>query len=170
MTCSFRFFSLSVWGAVSLLGARPTAGAVSCAQVVAPAAGGAYVQTGERVDGYLLAGNTEIDYFGGGPKDYRNWLVFRLPVFPGPLVGAELRLPAGTTFSQSDQETWELHHVSTPVSTLLQPAGSIPRPDVYADLGEGPVYGAATIRTNQNRRGPYDPGAPVLVPLNNEAL
>ena len=170
MKRTIRFSSFCFWPTVFLLGAGVAAGAAPCVQVVTPTAGGAYVQTGERVDSYLLAGNTEIDYFGGGPKDYRNWLVFRVPAFPGPLVGAELRLPAETTISQSDRETWEVHHVATPVTTLLQPTGNIRRPEVYADLGDGPVYGRATILTSQNRRGPYDAGAPVLVSLSNGAL
>ncbi|HKX63005.1 MAG TPA: immunoglobulin domain-containing protein, partial [Verrucomicrobiae bacterium] len=157
---------------------RALMAASPCAQVVAPLAGGAIVQTGERVEGYLLAGNTTIDYFGGGPKDYRNWFVFRLPAFPGPLVGAELRLHAGTIISRSDQETWEMHHVSTPIMNFLQPPRMtnngvpiiIPSPATYADLGDGAVYGSATIRTNQRAGAYYDPGGPVIVPMSNEAL
>src|SRR4030095_16656893 len=121
MMCSIRYFRLCFRTTVFLLCARAAEGAGPCVQVVAPLAGGAFVQTGQRVDGYLLAGDTGIAYFGGGPKDYRNWIVFRLPVFPGPLVGAELRLPTGTTYSQSDRETWELHHVSTAVTAFLHP-------------------------------------------------
>src|SRR4051794_22413642 len=82
-----------------------------CSQSIPVLAGGAFVQTGDRLGDYYLAGNTPVDYFGGGPKTYRNWFVFALPAFPGPLQRAELRLPAGTTVSAAGTETWELHAV-----------------------------------------------------------
>src|SRR5262245_55134896 len=150
MMCIIRLFFIALSGMATLL-AGSVAGAPACVQVVIPTAGGAFAQTGQRLDGYLLAGNTSIDYFGGGPKEYRHWFVFRVPTFAGPLVGAEFRLHAGTMISDSGSEVWEVHHVASGITNFLQPL-PVPAPGVFSDLGDGPSYGSAVLSSNQNSR------------------
>lgn len=79
-------------------------------------------------------------YLAGGfdGREFRNFFTFDIPAFSQTVTGAELRV--FTYVLEGGQETYELHQVTTAVSTLR--AGGSGLTNVFQDLGDGPVYGS----------------------------
>src|ERR1043166_3165298 len=100
--------------------------------------------------------------FGGSPSfPLRNWFVFAIPSMTQQVVSASLRIYTFLVGSPTGSETYQLRHVSTPVPTLR--AGGTGLASIYADLGDGPVYGSRAIFTNESYQF-------VTIPLNNTFL
>jgi len=62
---AFAPFHLVLYGMLVVTSTGSGWAASDCIRVLPAVAGGAFVQTGQRVDGYYLDGNTAVDYFGG---------------------------------------------------------------------------------------------------------
>jgi hypothetical protein len=85
-------------------------------------------------------------------NDFRNFFVFDLAGVTQPIADAKLALsvpvPPGYS-SPSPSENYELHDVTTPISTLVGWDGGVA---VHADLGSGLVYGSRTMTAADNLR------------------
>jgi hypothetical protein len=101
------------------------------------------------IDNYL-AGNF-------GADEYRNFFAFDLSTVTDTVTSAVLRLlnPFAT-----GTETYEVSYYAGTVATLIGGTGGV---TAFADLGDGPVLGLATI-------GPGDNGSPIDIALNGTAL
>jgi putative intracellular protease/amidase len=106
--------------------------------------------------------NYIVGYHAAGPTELRNFFVFDLPEFSGSAAGAQLRIFAFTINSAQTTETYELHHVSTQIETLIAGAG-LEVTNVFNDLGDGAVFGTRAI-TNSEANG-Y-----ITLTLNSNAL
>src|SRR5258705_2084364 len=117
-----------------------TAGAANCLQVVDAWEAGYYRSAPDYSSGlgYYLVG--QFSYLNN--NEVRNWFAFSLPTFPAPLERAELRIYAGRVDTADASENYEVHEVTTPVTSLVNQFGN--PTNVYNDLGDGPVYGSAT--------------------------
>ncbi|VGO20189.1 beta strand repeat-containing protein [Pontiella sulfatireligans] len=95
--------------------------------------------------GYHSSGNENYiaGTYIGGSGSHNNWLVFNVPEFSGAIIKAELLIKCSNINTPNDQETYVLHHVSTPIGTLV--AGGSGLTDIYNDLGEGAVYGIRNV-------------------------
>jgi hypothetical protein len=94
-------------------------------------------------------------------KTLRNWFVFEVPPLDAPVVEATLFLFVSDLTSPDGQETFELRHVRTPVSSLR--AGGTGLTSVYADLGDGVPFGSGVVTTQQV-------GGYIAIPLNASFL
>ena len=93
-------------------------------------------------------------------EEFRNWLAFHIPLLTQNevFVGAELLVNTSIYQSLDPFETYELHHIAAAAGTIgLHGAAH------YADLADGPVYGARVF-------SPYDQNQVVGIPLNDIAL
>src|ERR1043166_5458341 len=78
----------------------------------------------------------------------RSWFTFHIPNFPGTLTGAVFKPYFGSSayvVSSSPSLNFELREVVTPVETLRR--GGFGLISIFDDLGDGPVYGSATLPT-----------------------
>lgn len=78
---------------------------------------------------------------------YRNWFAFNLPALPGPVLTAQLRINTYSILSPTGSETFQLHHVSTAVPTLV--AGGTGLITIYNDLADGVAYGSRSFSPNE---------------------
>ncbi len=96
----------------------------------------------------------------------RNWLRFDFSVYPvieGTILSASLRIQINDYVSPDGFETYELHEVTSDPSQLGLFAGTDVSRDVFADLGDGLVYGARTIVA-------ADEAGALIIPLNSTAV
>ncbi|WP_284526043.1 S8 family serine peptidase [Microcystis panniformis] len=92
-------------------------------------------------------GPTNTNYFVGDNniadgKLYRNWFTFNLPTLTAPIISAQLKVNTYDYDSLQPSETYELRDVTTAVPTLT--AGGSGKTAIYADLGDGAIYGSRT--------------------------
>ena len=73
---------------------------------------------------------------------YRNWFTFNLPTLTAPIITAQLKVNTFDYSSPQPSETYELRDVTTAVPTLT--AGGSDKTAIYADLGDGAIYGSQT--------------------------
>ncbi|MFM6723414.1 MAG: Calx-beta domain-containing protein, partial [Dolichospermum sp.] len=87
---------------------------------------------------------TNTNYVAGnfGIELWRNWFTFNLPTLTAPIISAQLRVNTYDYDSPQISETYELRDVTTAVPTLT--AGGSGRTAIYADLGDGAIYGSRT--------------------------
>ncbi|MGC3959474.1 MAG: M36 family metallopeptidase [Verrucomicrobiota bacterium] len=78
---------------------------------------------------------------------YRNWFAFNVPALPGPVVAAQLRIKTYSIVTATGSETFQLHHVSTAVPTLV--AGGTGLVSIFNDLADGVVYGSRSFSTSE---------------------
>lgn len=97
---------------------------------------------------------------GTGALFYRNWFAFSIPTLPGVITSAHLRLNSFTNSSPDGSENYQLRHVATATATLRAGGTSLP---IYADLGDGAVYGTRTVSLSEQ-------GQFISIPLNGEAI
>ncbi|ARI80598.1 S8 family serine peptidase [Microcystis aeruginosa] len=92
-------------------------------------------------------GPTNTNYAAGDSniadgKLYRNWFTFNLPTLTAPIISAQLRVNTYDYDSPQTTETYQLRDVTTAVPTLT--AGGSGKTAIYADLGDGAIYGSRT--------------------------
>jgi fibronectin-binding autotransporter adhesin len=98
---------------------------------------GWYRQTGDHTA-------TNANYFVGESSGiYRDFFVFNLPALPGQPMNAQLSVKPYTMASPTGFVSYHLREVATPISMLTNTATSAL--DVFADLGEGEVYGGREV-------------------------
>ncbi len=86
---------------------------------------------------------TNTNYIVGDSNAlYRNWYAFNLPTLTAPIVSAQLRVNTWEYTSNDATETYQLQEVTTAVPTLT--AGGSGLTAIYADLGDGAIYGSRT--------------------------
>ncbi|MFM6345455.1 MAG: hypothetical protein ACKPFK_09955, partial [Dolichospermum sp.] len=73
---------------------------------------------------------------------YRNWFTFNLPTLTAPIISAQLKVNTYDYDSPQTSETYQLQEVTTAVPTLT--AGGSGKTAIYADLGDGAIYGSRT--------------------------
>ncbi|MCZ8195826.1 MAG: S8 family serine peptidase, partial [Aquidulcibacter sp.] len=91
--------------------------------------------------GYHIPTNTNY-IVGDSNALYRNWYAFNLPTLTAPIVSAQLRVNTWEYTSNDATETYQLQEVTTAVPTLT--AGGSGLTAIYADLGDGAIYGSRT--------------------------
>ncbi|HEY0548035.1 MAG TPA: immunoglobulin domain-containing protein [Verrucomicrobiae bacterium] len=106
--------------------------------------------------------NYLVGYHAGSTTEYRDWFVFDLPAFASSIGSAELRLFTFSISSAQGMETLELHHVSTPITTLVAGAGA-GITNVFNDLADGTLYGLRTILVSEGN-------SYITIPLNSNAV
>jgi hypothetical protein len=72
--------------------------------------------------------------------------VFPLPNFTGTVQSVTLRLEIEGYDSSQSSLSFSVHHVSTPVTTLV--SSPSPWASIFDDLGEGTTYGSFTVQAN----------------------
>ncbi|WP_061433280.1 S8 family serine peptidase, partial [Microcystis aeruginosa] len=88
-------------------------------------------------------GPTNPNYIAGDSFGlYRNWFTFNLPTLTAPIISAQLKVNTFDYNSPQPSETYELRDVTTAVPTLT--AGGSGLTAIYADLGDGAIYGSRT--------------------------
>lgn len=92
-------------------------------------------------------------------NDYRDFFVFNVPPFSGQPVSAELWVNSFSNASPFGVNTYQLHGVSTPISTLTNNV-SIGATAIYADLGDGTYYGGRDVYDTESYHM-------IGIPLNN---
>jgi len=92
--------------------------------------------------------NYIVGYHAPGAAELRNFFVFDLPVLSGAVAGAQLRIYTFTINAPPGAETLELHHVATPVSTLVAGEGAGVT-NVFNDLGDGLLYATRAVTNTQ---------------------
>ena len=101
---------------------------------------------------------------GASGNEARNFFVFDRPQEVGRIDAAALSLfqPSnGWANDVGDPETYQVYEVTTPVDILTTRGKR--QPEVFQDLGDGPVYGERVIsRTDGNSN--------IIVPLNQTAI
>jgi Divergent InlB B-repeat domain len=93
------------------------------------------------------------NYYVGFDVDttaYRNWFAFNVPTLTSPIASAQLKINTYAIYSPDGDVTYELSEVTNAVAILE--AGGSGLTSIYADLGDGPVYAARTLLTNQSNR------------------
>ena len=98
-----------------------------------------------------------------GPYSYeeRNFFVFDIPPLTQAVVSAELWISGVYNNLDDDSEVYELNEVTNSVQTVL--LEGVYQPDVFADLGDGALYGTHVF----NR---LDRSRVVVIPLNDAFL
>ena len=138
------FLVAFIVGLLLLGGAAPFAGraGAQCLVTVNALDWGAY-----NASGYHLTGTYEVGHTPGStsapPVSYRDFFVFNVPTFTGTLSSASLRVTVNGYASSDSAEVFQLHHVSTAVPTLR--AAAFGATGTYTDLGDGIVFGAASV-------------------------
>jgi Ig-like domain-containing protein len=122
---------------------------------------------------YHLPNQGSGDYYyeagHGAFGEARNFFIFPLPAFPGPLRAAEVRLRTGFVTPTNGAVAFEFHHVEADPIVLLNNFGFYT--EIFNDLGDGPVLGSRTILGSEGRRPiPEDEGALITIPLNAAGL
>lgn len=136
-----------------LSGAAPPAGATTTATLNATGRGW-YSQAGYHDAGnsnYVAGTNTNPPY-----DQYRDFFVFDLSGVTGATISsATLRAPNPNAARGTG--TYALHAVSTAISSLTasQAAGATGEA-IYADLGDGTVYGSFDVTTTNQTTNPVD--------------
>ena len=92
--------------------------------------------------------NYIVGYHAPGATELRNFFVFDLPVLGGAVAGAQLRIYSFTIHTPPGAETLQLHHVATPVSTLVAGTGEGVT-NVFNDLGDGLLYAARAVTNTE---------------------
>jgi hypothetical protein len=115
--------------------------AASCLQVVEASAAGYY--QGPPWYSSPGQGNYPVGVSIWNSNEVRNWFVFPLSTFPASLERAELRIYAGRVYTGDDNETYELHEITTPAISLI--TGSANITNAFDDLADGTVYGSVTV-------------------------
>ncbi len=87
--------------------------------------------------------------FANNPCSARQWLAFNVPNGSEPVVGGKLYLPVVAMSSRTGAARLELHEVVTPVETVMNYTGVVAK--VFTDLGDGPLWGAQVVTTNDLR-------------------
>jgi Ca2+-binding RTX toxin-like protein len=82
------------------------------------------------------------------PKLFRNWFTFNLPTLTAPIISAQLKVNTFGYSSPQTSETYELRDVTTAVPTLT--AGGSGKTAIYADLGDGAIYGSRVYTNADN--------------------
>jgi hypothetical protein len=101
------------------------------------------------VTGYHDPGNT--NYFVGDLSLlHRNWFTFNLPTLTAPIISAQLKVNTYDYNSPQPSETYELRDVTTAVPTLT--AGGSGKTAIYADLGDGAIYGSRTYTNGDDNQ------------------
>src|SRR5688572_30632723 len=80
--------------------------------------------------------NYTAGYHAAGAIELRNFFVFDLPIFSAPVLSAELRIFTFTISTSQASEEFQLHHVNTPVTSLVAATGP-ELTNIFNDLGEG---------------------------------
>ncbi|MFM6818538.1 MAG: Calx-beta domain-containing protein [Dolichospermum sp.] len=97
-------------------------------------------------------GPTNPNYHAGdenvSPRITRNWFTFNLPTLTAPIISAQLRVNTYDYDSPQISETYELRDVTTAVPTLT--AGGSGRTAIYADLGDGAIYGSQNYQNTDD--------------------
>jgi hypothetical protein len=106
--------------------------------------------------------NYLVGYHAGSATEYRDWFVFDLPAFASSISSAELRLFTFSISSAQGMETLELHHVATPITTLVAGAGPGVT-NVFNDLADGTLYGLRTVLVSEAN-------SYITIPLNSNAV
>ncbi|MFM6602958.1 MAG: S8 family serine peptidase, partial [Microcystis panniformis] len=93
---------------------------------------------------------TNTNYVAGnfGIELWRNWFTFNLPTLTAPIISAQLRVNTYDYDSPQISETYELRDVTTAVPTLT--AGGSGRTAIYADLGDGAIYGSQNYQNTDD--------------------
>jgi hypothetical protein len=126
------------------------------AVTVSAAAQGWYDQTGYHDPSYhsyivgSLAGYTLRDFF-----------VFYVPRFLNELVSAQLLIQSYSNASPDGAETYQLHEVTAPITTLTN--GGTGLTAIYEDLADGTLYGERPVFVSEQ-------GGLVCIPLNGYFL
>lgn len=126
--------------------AAPRTGQAACQQIILNAVdSGFYDRSG-------FHSPTDRSYTVGEPygvsssrTPHRNFFVFEIPSMTNQISAATLELFSFSSYSPEGSETFELREVTTPVTTLR--AGGFGQVGVYADLGDGLVFGGRTYST-----------------------
>jgi len=85
----------------------------------------------------------------GNDFEYRNFFVFDLSGISTQIVGAELQLNTyQTDIYLQTEETYQLHAVSTALSTLT--AGGSGLTAIFDDLGDGATFGSRVFNSNED--------------------
>jgi hypothetical protein len=92
----------------------------------------------------------------------RNFFAFNLPDLAGGPIAAAVRVRTFAVSSPTGSEDYQMHEVTTPVATLR--AGGSGLTGIFADLGDGPVFGGRTYRVSSNSN------ELVVLPLNPAAV
>jgi subtilisin family serine protease/Ca2+-binding RTX toxin-like protein len=92
--------------------------------------------------GFHDPSNTNYIVGDGSNTLYRNWFTFNLPTLTAPIITAQLKVNTFDYSSPQPSETYELRDVTTAVPTLT--AGGSDKTAIYADLGDGAIYGSQT--------------------------
>lgn len=87
-------------------------------------------------------------YHAAGATELRNFFVFDLPVWSGAVAGAQLRIYTFSISTPQAAETYQLHDVTSSITTLVEGAGEGVT-NVFNDLGSGLFYGARAITNHQ---------------------
>jgi hypothetical protein len=87
-------------------------------------------------------------YHAPGATELRNFFVFDLPALNSAVAGAQLRIFTFTISAPPGAETFELHHVATPVETLVTGEGA-GLTNVFNDLGDGALYAARAVTNTE---------------------
>ncbi len=109
---------------------------------------GWYTETGIHLDGTnYITGDHHSTGCSPCQSDFRSYFVFDLTNYPVPFASAKLALnePATGYKSPDPSETYELHDVTTPISTLTFGGGVA----AHTDLGTGIVYGSRVINSTE---------------------
>ena len=143
-------------------------GAATCLQVAEASAAGYY--QGPPWYSSPGFGNYVVGASIWNSNEVRNWFVFPLPTFPASLQRAELRLYAGRVYTPDNSETYELREITTPPISLI--SGSANITNTFDDLGDGTVYGSATVSSADGiPDGDYQTfGAIITIPFTGAAL
>ena len=112
---------------------------------------------------YVFVGYHSSQYYpagGAGPYSYenRNFFVFDIPALTQSVVSAELWISGVYNRLDDDSEVYELNEVTNSAQAVLQEG--VYQPDVFADLGDGALYGSHVF----NR---LDRSGVVVIPLND---
>ncbi|MGF1457776.1 MAG: hypothetical protein ACFBSG_01980 [Leptolyngbyaceae cyanobacterium] len=74
--------------------------------------------------------------------EYRAYFVFDVSTISSPIASGKLKLMNKRYYSSANSEAIALYDVNTPVASLV---GGVQQPEIFDDLGEGTVYGNATV-------------------------
>jgi hypothetical protein len=100
-------------------------------------------------------------------NDLHNFFVFNLSSVTKTIASAKLALAQGSYISDDPSETYEMHDVTTSITTLRAgSSGNATGIATWNDLGTGIVYGSFEFTP----KNPVDRGAVFEIPLNVSAI
>src|SRR2546429_845862 len=91
---------------------------------------------------YSFSDHFSFRYYPAGASgtyEYRNFFIFAIPTLTQTVVSAELWISDVSNLLTEDSETYELNEVTNSAHTVRQEG--VYQPDVFADLGDGALYG-----------------------------